>query len=84
MLGRRLVGNDCAGAALVIALVKGLTNTVNANSIFVIVVEDVAVLTILVVVIFIALLSFRRYLDQHHRRRACPELVADQAMVLML
>jgi hypothetical protein len=24
------------------------------------------------------------YLDHHHRRRACPELVADWAMVLML
>ncbi len=29
-------------------------------------------------------LSFGRYLDQRHRRRACPELVADRAMVLML
>jgi hypothetical protein len=31
-----------------------------------------------------SLLSFGRYLDQHHRRRACPELVADRAMALML
>jgi hypothetical protein len=30
------------------------------------------------------MLSFGRYLDQHHRRRACPKLVADRAMVLML
>jgi len=28
--------------------------------------------------------SLRRYLDQQHRRRACPEFVADRAMVLML
>jgi hypothetical protein len=30
------------------------------------------------------LLSFGRYLDQRHRRGACPELVADRAMILML
>ena len=29
-------------------------------------------------------LSLGRYLDQQHRRRVCPEFVADRAMVLML
>jgi hypothetical protein len=41
---------------LVIALVKGLANTVNTNRVFVVVViGDVAVLAILVVVVFVAL-----------------------------
>ena len=31
-----------------------------------------------------SMLSFERSLDQHHRRRACPEFVADRAMVLKL
>jgi hypothetical protein len=43
------------GAALVVALVKGLADTVGANGVFVVVVGDVAVLTVLVVVIFVAL-----------------------------
>jgi hypothetical protein len=43
------------GGALVVALVKGLTDTVDANGIFVVVVEDVAVLAILVVVVFVTL-----------------------------
>jgi hypothetical protein len=30
------------------------------------------------------MLSLGRYQDQQHRRRACPEFMADRAMVLML
>jgi len=30
------------------------------------------------------MLSLERYGDQQHRRRACPEFVADRAMFLML
>ncbi len=40
---------------LVIILVKGLADTVNANGVFVIIVWDVAVLDILVFVVFVAL-----------------------------
>ncbi len=43
------------GAAQIVALVKGLANTVDANGIFVIVVGDVAFLAVLAVVIFVAL-----------------------------
>ncbi len=43
------------GAALVIALVKGLADTVDANGVFVIIVGDVAVLAILIVVVFVPL-----------------------------
>jgi hypothetical protein len=40
---------------LVVALVKGLANTINANGVFFVVVGDVAVLALLVVVVFVAL-----------------------------
>ncbi len=43
------------GAALVIALVKGLPNTVNTNGVFVVVVRDVAILAVLLDVVFVAL-----------------------------
>ncbi len=55
MLGRSLAGHACAGAALVIALVKGLADTVDANGVFLVVVEDVAALAILIIVVFVAL-----------------------------
>jgi hypothetical protein len=49
----------CRGSAesitLVITIVKGLVNTVNANSVFVIVVGDVAILVVLIVIIAVAL-----------------------------
>ena len=37
-----------------------------------------------VVVVFVVVLSLERCGDQQHRRRACPEFVADRAKVLML
>jgi hypothetical protein len=40
---------------LVIALVKGLADTVNANGVFVVIVQDVAVLAVLIVVVFVTL-----------------------------
>jgi hypothetical protein len=43
------------GAALVVALVKGLANTVDANGLFIVVVRDVAIFAVLVVVIFVTL-----------------------------
>ncbi len=43
------------GAALVVALIKGLVDTVDANGVSVVVVGDVTVLAVLVVVIFVAL-----------------------------
>ncbi len=38
-----------------VALFKGLADTIDANGVFVVVVGDVAILTILIVVIFVAL-----------------------------
>jgi hypothetical protein len=40
---------------LVVALFKGLANTINANGVFVVIIGDVAVFAILIVVIFVAL-----------------------------
>jgi hypothetical protein len=40
---------------LVLDLIKGLADTVNANGVFIVIIGDVAILAILVVVIFIAL-----------------------------
>ncbi len=40
---------------MVVALVKGLMDAINANGVFVVVVGDVAVLGILVVVVFVTL-----------------------------
>ncbi len=48
-------GKACKGAALVVALVKGLADSVGANGVFAVVVGDVAILAVLVVVIFVAL-----------------------------
>ncbi len=48
-------GKACKGAALVVALVKGLANSVGANGVFAVVVGDVAILAVLVVVVFVAL-----------------------------
>jgi hypothetical protein len=40
---------------LFVTLVKGLADTVGANGVFVVVVGDVAILTVLVVIVFVAL-----------------------------
>jgi hypothetical protein len=50
-----LHGKACKGAALVVALVKGLADSVGANGVFAVVVGDVAILAVLVVVVFDAL-----------------------------
>ncbi len=38
-----------------ITLIKGLTDTIHANGVFVVVVGDVAILAVLVIVVFVAL-----------------------------
>ncbi len=43
------------GAALVVALIMRLGDTVDANGVFVVIIKDVPVLAVLVVVVFIAL-----------------------------
>ncbi len=48
-------GKACKGAALVVALVKGLADSVGANGVFAVVVGDVAILAGLVVIVFVAL-----------------------------
>ncbi len=48
-------GKACKGAALVVALVKGLADSVGTNGVFAVVVGDVAILAVLVVVVFVAL-----------------------------
>ncbi len=48
-------GKACKGAVLVVALVKGLADSVGANGVFAVVVGDVAILAVLVVVVFVAL-----------------------------
>ncbi len=48
-------GKACKGTALVVALVKGLADSVGANGVFANVVGDVAILAVLVVVAFVAL-----------------------------
>ncbi len=48
-------GKACKGAALVVALVKGLADSIGANGVFAVVVGDVAILAVLVVVVFVAL-----------------------------
>ncbi len=40
---------------LVVDLIKGLADTVNANGVFIVIIGDVAILAVLVVIIFIAL-----------------------------
>ncbi len=40
---------------LVVTLIKGLTDTIDANGVFVVVVGDVVILALLVVVVFISL-----------------------------
>jgi hypothetical protein len=54
-LGHLIAGKAREGAALVIALVKGLADTVGANGVFVVVVGDIPILTVLVF-IFVALI----------------------------
>ena len=54
-MGHLIAGKAREGAALVVALIKGLADTAGSNGVFLIVVGDVAVLTVLVVVIFVAL-----------------------------
>jgi hypothetical protein len=49
-----LHGKACKGAALVVAVVKGLADSFGANGVFA-VVGDVAILAVLVVVVFVAL-----------------------------
>ncbi len=50
-----LQGTLVRGQRWFIALVKGLVDTVDANGVLVVVIKDVAVLAVLVLVIFVAL-----------------------------
>jgi hypothetical protein len=43
------------GAALVVALVKRLADTINANGVFIVIIGDVAVLAVLIVIVVVAL-----------------------------